>query len=465
MDTSFKCPPGYDYPDEYLHAKIDHPAAVHGWELETLLSEMLACDRLEGRRTLNMKSWKAVAGLVNSLRDAENAEAGLVDPKLIFRSLFRTFHCQFPWQTHYWNAADSIRAWSIFQSDLLRSIFQDRVGLELQSFIRIGMGWSVIFNGKPFSAPPVAAPAVRICAEDVAAFVRATSVSLDDACQAARKIVAAAPELGYRRSAMRERPLISIGEGPNTQFVRPIEQLLFWRITSGLYYDVIGDPRAPKEIGAQFELYILRLMAAFAIGIAVQGEIEYGTKQNPRRSTDCIIHVGGRVEVLIECKAKKLPLLAQTSLVESAARTVAVTEIAKGVVQLCRFEQAVLNGSVPGFRYGESPILLLVTLDAWIFTGSDIMGEVYRVAKEIAVVQGVSTERIDKRAVVMCTATELDQIASTYRYDDLKRICTKAIETKFQEYALISVARECFSEDRREPKYPLLAELDGLIGL
>jgi hypothetical protein len=96
MDKNFKKPSTYDFPDEFLLAKINEPGAVHGWELETLVTELLACKSDSGPRVLNTKSWAAVSELVNTLRSAGDAESALIDPSLIQRVIFRTLHRQLP---------------------------------------------------------------------------------------------------------------------------------------------------------------------------------------------------------------------------------------------------------------------------------------------------------------------------------------------------------------------------------
>ena len=237
MDRTFYKPFGYQYPDEFLFAKIGEPGAIHGWELEALITELMAAPELTGPRTLNAKNWMAIAALVNALRSVGNAEAGLHDPSLIWRSMSRTLLRQIPWQVHRWNETDAVRWWFIFQSELLQTIFCERVGVSLRKFIRMGMAWNQTLNEAPFRSYPTADRDFGVTPAEIASFVSAICGTVAEISSASREIVREFPEIDFRRGALRQKPVIVI----DNTYIRPIEQLLSWRITSGLYYDVIGD--------------------------------------------------------------------------------------------------------------------------------------------------------------------------------------------------------------------------------
>jgi hypothetical protein len=464
-DRTFRKPSDFDWPDEYLFAKFGEPGSVYPWELETLIGELLAAPDPIGPRVLNVRNWNAISQLVNVLRKAENAESGIADPRLVFRNLFRTLHRQLPWQVHNVNAADGIRWWSIFDSDLLRETFAETRGLSLGSFIRIGLGFYAILEQTPFSVAPTHAAEIGVTANDVAAFIAATSIDLERARDEATIIVRNAPELQYRRSLLRGPPIIRIEAAGSSRLICPIAQLLFWRITSGLYYDVVHSSSALNELAFQFESYTCRLMRVAAPHLEVDGDFEYGTRRRPQRAPDIILHRHGDVAALVECKAKKIPLVAQNALTETRERTVAVGELANGIVQLCKFEQTVGSGALPSFRMRSDAVFAVCALDDWVFTGHDIKDAIYEEALRIALADGVAPHRIEDRSVVLCTATELDQLVSTYSFEDVLRICRTNTQDKYKNYALIGVAGEVFPSEKRSPSYPLKGSLDQLVGL
>ena len=242
---------------------------------------------------------------------------------------------------------------------------------------------------------PTAESALGLTADDIKAFVKAARAPLARAVAEATAIVATGAEIDFRKRNLRLKPVVMVGD--NDYFICPIWQLFLWRITSGLYYDVVADVRAPHEIGARYEKYTQELLSSVAIGLAVSGEINYGTAKRPKLSPDCIVHRVGAIEMLVECKAKKLSQVAQHSMLDTRERTISIDELAKGVAQLCRFEKAFHEAAVRDFRESSDGIVLvLVTLDDFNFTGSDISGAVFNRAREIALEVEERFERIEQ---------------------------------------------------------------------
>jgi hypothetical protein len=457
----FRQPPGFNYPQQHVTAAIHEAGAIRGWEIETLTTECLAFALNLGPRVLNIRSWPAIAQLVTLLRDIGNAETGLTDPSAILRNMNRILSQQLPWQVHEHIIEDYVRWWFIFDSEKLQSIFLARMGVSVKKFCMIGLAWALVLKENPFVSCPTAESALGLTADDIKAFIKATCAPLARAVAEATAIVATGAEIDFRKSNLRQKPVVMVGD--NDYFICPIWQLFLWRITSGLYYDVVADVRAPHEIGARYEN---ELLSSVAIGLAVSGEINYGTAKRPKLSPDCIVHRAGAIEILVECKAKKLPQVAQHSMLDTRERTISIDELAKGVVQLCRFEKALHEAAVRDFRESSDGIVLvLVTLDDFIFTGSDISGAVFNRAREIALEVEERFERIEQERVTLCTATELEEICSKYAFDDIKRICTASAEKKFPQYAVVNVAMEGFRNEHRAENYPLAHLLDGLLGV
>lgn len=386
----------------------------------------------------------------------------MTEPSAVSRNISRILSQQLPWQVHHHTVEDYVRWWFIFDSERLRSIFLARMGVSVKKFCLIGLAWALLLKENVYVSYPTAQSALGLTADDIKAFVNATCASFAQAVAGAKEIVATGAEVDFRRSNLRQKPIIVVGH--NDQFICPIWQLFLWRITSGLYYDVVADVKAPHEIGARYEKYTQELLSSVAVGLDVSGEINYGTTKRPKLSPDCIIHRAGAVEMLVECKAKKLPQVAQHSMIDTRERTISVEELAKGVVQLCRFETALREANVSGFsRSANEIVLLLVTLDDFIFTGPDITGAIFSRAREIALTAEERFERIDQERVTLCTATELDELCSHYTFDDIKLICTASVDGRFREYAVVSTAREAFQSQRRPGSYPLAHLFDRLL--
>jgi hypothetical protein len=229
---------------------------------------------------------------------------------------------------------------------------------------------------------------------------------------------------------LRQKPVIRFTQDGKNIYIRPIEQLLQWRFTSGLYYDVIGDPRAPNLIGEQFEKYVRRLCAAAFKTQEVNGDYNYGSAARPRMSPDVLIGAKDNLSLIIECKSKKVSLAIRQSIDINEQRKVAVLELAKGIVQLNGFHEFITSSQDARFRAETNLPKLLVTLDDWVFVGSNVREEIEAVAVELSQRVRLRSPR-ELTSVVFCTATELDQLVSTFEFETILEIIQMASTQKF----------------------------------
>lgn len=465
MNPEFSPLANFDYPREFLFAKIDEPGAIHGWEIETIITELFATPFRPLNRTLNVRSWQAIADLFNCLRKVEDLQSGKRPEGRIFDELTRVLYRQLNWQVHSKpNAADAVRWWSIMQSQQLGEIFQQRNGVSVKSFIRLALTWNQILSDDMYSPDIITTANFGTSANDALRVTEMLSTAEMELANSCRLVKIQSAELAYRNSPLRQKPIIRFSRDGRNIYVRPIEQLLHWRFTSGLYYDVIGDPRAPNLIGEQFEKYVRRLCFVAFKHQDVVGDYNYGTEASPKKSPDVLISASGKLSLIIECKSRKASLAIQQSLEFGALRKTIISELAKGVVQLNKFYEFAASGQDMNLSADVSLPKLLVTLDDWVFVGSNVREEIEAVAVELAH-RYHSRSPKELTSVVFCTATELDQLVSTFEFETILEIIKLASTEKFRTHRLFSMGKQNFREKMRRPNYPLKDELDGLLEL
>ena len=465
MNPEFIPPAKFDYPKEFLFAKITEPGAIHGWEVETLITELFATTFRPLNRTLNIRNWQAMASLFNCLRKVEDLQSGRRPDGRILDELTRILYRQLNWQVHTGiNAADAVRWWSIMRCELLEEIFLHRNGVSIKSFITLALGWNQFLSDSMYSPAITAVENFGTTANDAPRVADMLSTSDAELANSCRAIKINSAEIAYRDSRLRQKPVIRFSRSGKSIYIRPIEQLLQWRFTSGLYYDVIGDERAPNLIGEQFEKYVRRLCSVAFKTQEVSEDYNYGTAARTKMSPDVIISFEGTLSLIIECKSRKASRAIQQSLDVGEQRKAIVSELAKGIVQLNEFHDFVASGKELRFRTGANLPKLLVTLDDWVFVGSNVRDEIEAVAVELAHRAHLVSPK-ELTSVVFCTATELDQLMSAFEFETILEIIQLASTEKFKTHRLFSVGKQNFREKMRHPNYPLKDELDGLLGL
>lgn len=285
-DPNFKPPPEYNFPRELFEGDITSKYCVYGWEIETLITELLRYQTRPGRRTTNSRSWEVFSRLINYLRAIEDAEFSIERDNPIEREMTRLAHRQMRWQSNNWQAAQYVRWWSIFFESKLAVAFQRITGISTQDFVRIGVVWNNSLNSKAWSAAPTH--------KDIEAFLALTSASIESLETESAKAASQSTSTAYRRGVLRQTPIVSVRNKSQMRYVRPIEALLQWRLSSGLYYDVIGDKqvRDANLIGENFEVYIRELWAAKFSTARVSGDLSYKLKGKSRRTPDVLVVSG-----------------------------------------------------------------------------------------------------------------------------------------------------------------------------
>jgi hypothetical protein len=459
-DRNFAPPPEFDLPTDFIGATFGDQCVIHPWEVETLLTEILYWPTKEGDRRGNPTAWSFISTLTNALRKLENFEYGASGVDVI-REVHRILYRQIIWQQKQIGGAPFVRWWSIISEPALAKIFEDSTGIELRKFIIIGSMWNVIFN-RSFLSPRMTPGQIQeLSIYDIDAFIAATSISLAAAQAEAKVSRSSSDATAYRKGILRRSPILVIQRKDRRLFVRPIETLLKWRISSGLYYDVIATEGARNIIGTQFEIYMRDLLKAKFGDLNVRPEFPYGTKKRPKKSPDNLLVDGDEIKWIIECKTAKIPYGVQTSAVKTADHDRVADDLAKGVAQVCAFEEDVAAGiENVSLRLAPDMVPIVVTLDDWLFFGPIFRDEIFNRAANIARFNGRSTKRIEARQVVLCSAAELEIILSEYDVASVLNL-GRVLDPSKREHMTLSAFRE-LNVPMDVPHYPLSDRLDEI---
>ncbi|AOG07552.1 hypothetical protein [Bosea sp. RAC05] len=455
VDPSFKIPIGYDYPEKYLRAGIDEPGRIWPWELETLLIEALGTPKNPGNRSANPRAWSFWAEIVSALRSAENAEGGNRPRGPILRHLNRILYRQVQWQARQQNLADFVRWKSIFSDPSLSDLYVTKNGMCPLKFQMIGLGLSSILDESQETTISYEYESKQFRSDEIRTFIKMASRTITQIREDCHSVVMRS-ELAHRESPLRRFPLIKISDNP-TRLISPLRQPLFWRITEGMYYDVVSIPASRNLIGSGFEIFQRRLISTAYKDYNVSGDISYGPIRLNRRSPDVTITQDNNLEIAFECKAKKIPLVDKISIEHDLANSIAVSEIAKGVFQLARFRHDLRSGIVEGMQETEHSQYVILTLDEWNFVGPITKDAAFLKAAEMLDRQRININ-FDLREITFCTAGDLDLFVTRLPLGRLRELFAKNRQPQFREHAPNSLAAEFYEKPAKWRDYPLASE-------
>jgi hypothetical protein len=455
-------PLGYDYPQKYITAKIGEEGSIFGWELETVLTSVFALNKDIGNRTLNSRAWVTISTIVNYQRKIEDSQAGSPPIQNILESMTRLLYRQLPWQEHETlRSPMATRWWMIFSSPKLRCVFLEKSGVDIAKFIKLSLALYELFGNNSYCFTPEEISKLGISEQDVIATLNLLSnseIEISSKCKAAS---ISAKEVAYRISPFRDRPLIKITRNNTVQYMCPLRQLLAWRITKGLYYDVISHADAPRLIGSAFEDYMVRLCKAAFPEATVVSDFNYGSKVKPKLSPDVVISLNGEVAFAIECKGKRATKAIQLQLGASRDKDLATQEIAKGVAQLTLFHQRLQSGEVDGLKASSNLCSLVVTLDDWIFWGDSLESQVEQRLEKL--INKTELPRPRSEQTAFCNAFDFERLVSNYSLQQILEIIPASRVGEFKTHRLWDYARSNYKEQKPDRSFPLKYELDKLL--
>lgn len=386
------------------------PYVLYPWQLETLVNyAMVAPWRPDPRRReLITQQFSTIFQLVKLVQRIEEADdKAFLQSRDVMYELHRLTQRQFEWQRGFSNMPRSYRALQMFGEGLAGAHFKTQVGCTVPEFIEAGF---YLFVGATSSATRIWRN--HELPEGVTADVREKvlariSCTPDEAVLEAKRLRSGSGHIGYEPSVLRRKPILLFGAN-GEDAMAPLPPLIMQRITSGLYFDIVdGGGTIWGEVGHRFEGYCLRYLKAMLPDQHVDPEYRYGPKGHGFDSTDILVSEEGSVRLVVECKAKRMPVGARFSGDPVSEAAMAYTEIAKGVFQVWRFLSHARRGLLDR-TVAHDCLGMVVTADPWLVMGQKLYPEVMAIANAIADEKDPQISAEDRRRVPIVLIDDLE---------------------------------------------------------
>lgn len=310
---------------------------------------------------------------------------------------------------------------------------------------------------------------LQISASDFQTFLRMTTVHETELHSKAREVHAGSEHTSYRPSLLRRFPLIRT-QLPNGRKVIqcPIVDTLILRVTEGLFYDVIevdNDKSLRKEVGDQFQSYCADLLISNFGADNVMGEFKYSRNAKPLDSSDILVGTNNQIQVICECKARKMPLAARFGSGGADLAKDGMEEIGKGIAQIWTFVQHTrLDPSICTRQLSEDPIGLLLTWEPWF-----VMAPLARVESAFDLAEkwlrkkGIEIQAANKIPIAFTSIRDLEQACRFVTLDEFKLVLKEASLHKYRGYHLNSVRAEMIPNASVSREYELRHRIKDIL--
>jgi hypothetical protein len=344
---------------------------ISEWELELLAKEVLLNANLVASKGRTLRVWKALAEILNSIKDLENRIYGNFGSDVRVE-LIRIAHRQFIWQGHPPNPATTIRYFTIFNRPGINQICSDRLGLDVQQILMCGMTCMGSFLDRPALNLGFTSTIASLPAETFGKFLSIASRTLSDLKQILKADQRYNENFAYAYNSLRAYPLVRMSYFGEEAFVCPIPTLLFWKITGGLYYELVDDPRFANEFGDAFQTYVGDVVERACPDPKIQrlAEQEYSVGKQRKRTVDWIV-ADEQAALFLECKVKRLAFGAKVSLTDLGPLEAEIDNMATAVVQIYKTISDYLDNRYSHFpvKQGRKIYPAVVTLENWHMFG------------------------------------------------------------------------------------------------
>lgn len=357
--SDIELPPKYnDYNDPNYRRVFGFPE----WELDIILLFTLLYSPRNTIALHSLKSFKNCASIINNIREIRNVvEKSYLGNDEVLSEFFRIAHRQFPWQQNI-NASIAYKFFYIFSHPTLNDLIKSKTGLSTYELYITCLLFTSHFKNTFYKEIDLKYSIGKIPDEQIRKFINYFSITPCEFKERYENTIKYDNQFLYNFNPIRKHPIIAY----NNRLYCPIPTLLLWKITNGMYYDIVNEKGFDKAMGESFEAYCgLVLRKVLDSRIKIIPEIPYG-KSYGKKSADWIL-IEKNSFLFIECKAKRLKLGSKLELLKSDDIYSDLDKMAEFINQAYKSLNDAINNIIPGINISAcSKIYVLVlTLEDW----------------------------------------------------------------------------------------------------
>jgi hypothetical protein len=328
------------------------------------------------------------------------------------------------------------RYFDIFSDTEVDSIVMNTYQLSLRDIYKIALlFWgSYIDNLAIYYPPKIEVEDIDI--EKIDKFLKYFSTNIIEV----KKIISDSNKINenflYQFNPLRHYPIIRGVYSGRDAIICPIPTFLFWRLTSGIYYDLIKKKGFGNIYGKAFENYVSRVLEKTNLqNFSVYRDQEYYMKPHEQKKTVDFI-IGNNKEILfIECKTKRLSIDSQILIDINKKVDEDYSILASAIFQIYKTLNDYLNNEYPGCKHhNEQKIYpIILTLEDWFISGQSGIGidALLREKVESLFVQNkMSLEILDKYPYSIMCIDEFELAIQAMQQTSFQRFIEEKIFNK-----------------------------------
>ncbi|MFM1757149.1 MAG: hypothetical protein RL621_2142 [Bacteroidota bacterium] len=409
--------------DEIKNAKSIHEKGMYDWELSFLVRECLRFSQdTKNMSRENVNKYSYFSSAINKIKDLEGNIYNLIKQEDFWKVEFRRIaHKQFVWQFKLTDS-DVLRYFKIYNNPKVSNFVKEKVGITTRQWYVIGtasMG-AILKNPKFNVDSDIKISDITI--KECNIFFEFVSANIDTIKDKLSSIKYDENYL-YGLNPLEYYPLVRVGN----YYYCPIVNFLFWRITSGLYFDLIkGDNNGSfgRAFGSAFQDYLMELSQNILLDkdkTKTIPEHEYYVGKAKKDSVDIILKQKDAM-FFVEAKAKRMQINSKTQLIKNESMDKDLNILADDIFQIYQTMKDYLDGMYTNIDAGEYKIYpLLVTLEDWYLIGEDLLELKERVKRKL-IENSLSEDFLVKFPFSICSTRNYELLLQLIDNNDISKV-------------------------------------------
>jgi hypothetical protein len=438
------------------------------WELELLAKEIIINSQDIYSSLKSLKKWSYFSGTLVKLRNLCNEIAKTsIDENNVTNELNRIAFRQFPWQSRP-SKDFLVRYYKIFNVPALNNLVKKIIGLTIRDLYFIGLA----FGGAYLKKPEIPLSLLdklyikKIGFNNVYRFLNFTSKDisiLKDKMIEGQEIN---DKFEYSYNYLRAYPIIRMLYRKEESLVCPLPTLLFWRITSGLYYEICTEKDFGVNFGSSFQEYVGHVIEKANNNKEIKfiKEEEYYIGRNRKDTVDWIVYDRDSA-LFIECKTKRMILPGKIELKDSLLIEEELNKMAKFMLQIYKTIDDYLNNKYPSFNYEEKRQIypLILTMEDWFLFGYKRLDVLKKIIIKEFNNMNLPVNYLKKMPYSICSMEEFENIIQIIQITGIKEFMSKKIFDKEKNKWLFDTfITDEFPEESKKLKFLFNDEADKI---
>ncbi len=239
--------------------------------------------------------------------------------------------------------------------------------------------------------------------------------------------------------------------------VCPLPTLLFWRITAGLYYEILHENNFGTYFGLSFQNYVGEILEKSNSDNKINyiPECEYYVGRDRKATVDWIAYDADSA-LFVECKTKRLILQAKVELADSTAIQAELEKMSGFILQIYKTIDDYRNNHYPSFKFDRNIQIypLIVTLEDWYLFGDKLIVDLRSLVEQKIQDAALPLSYLDTMSYSICSIEEFEDLMQIIQLHGLQSVMKdKVHDTQKKRWDFKTFLGTRFGEEMKSFEY------------